>query len=80
MDFSIMGHTMIDPNQMDQEKELQCKIQVKVDVVVKECMEWKDRILHSVYIVYLTHIKHTTYYNMPTFPYSWKRISCQTTQ
>ncbi|KAI5081241.1 hypothetical protein GOP47_0004424 [Adiantum capillus-veneris] len=54
---------------MDLEKELKEKIQWEVDAVIKECMDWERRLLHSVCIVYLTPEAIHADYHMPTLPY-----------
>jgi len=44
-------------------------MQPEVDAVVKECMLWESRIIHSACITYLTPEEIHTDYHMPTLPY-----------
>ena len=59
----------MDTRVANEEKELERKIQIKIDDVVKKIMEWEKRILHFVAITYLIPKAAIADYHMPTLPY-----------
>lgn len=63
------GQRDIDPKDLDAKKEILESIQIENDIVIKECMEWEWRILHSTALAYLKPKKATTDYHMPMLPY-----------
>lgn len=68
-DYTTAGYSGTDPRQLDLEQDLQQRIQVEVDTVVKECMAWEQKILRSASIAYLTPKVLVSDYHMPTLPY-----------
>ena len=69
-DYTTTGFTgTVDPRQTDIEKELESRIRLEVDAVVKECMEWEKHVLHLANLTYLKHGVGTIDYHMPTLPY-----------
>lgn len=68
-DYTISGYTLADPRERNPEKELKEKMQQEVDAIVKECMHWESRIIHSACITYLTPEGIHADYHMPTLPY-----------
>ena len=68
-DYTIVGHSVIDPRETDLEKEPKLKIQTEVDEVVKSCMEWELKVLNSTCIHYLTIKAIYADYHMPTLPF-----------
>lgn len=68
-DYTVAGYTTANPRETDLEKELREQIQREVDELVKECMQWEARVIHSACIVYLKPEAIHTDYHMPTLPY-----------
>ena len=64
----LLGLPPVDPKETNLEREIKQKIQGEVDEIVKGCMEWELKVLHSACIHYLTAEAIHIDYHMPTLP------------
>lgn len=69
LDYTVSRYTTTDPRETNLERELKEKMQQEVDAIVKECMHWESRIIHSACMVYLALEDIQADYHMPTLPY-----------